>query len=527
MTVNLDNDEELLDFLANKIYPTGIPEVFVNGALKDTKFIFDEQNDISVALSWIWLKKYVPIYLKSYQKAPFLMVVDDKESRKEEWFLRVLAKGDKVYHFDGESVPAELVSKIKTVSNYLEFIADRYLTVLLSENKRKAVYPNLLEQIIGKGYNERLAKDYGTLFEYVLPRADEWREVYGELYHTKIATTAKMTAGTSDILSLSSGFKVVQLLTPDALDMEAKSMGHCLGKGGYDCFLNDKKAQIYSLRDADDRPHATVLVRGGKVLECKGKADKPVVMRYVPYLKDMFNKLDIVLEQDLANMGLCRDVNGVLHSIFDIPEGTVFDILNLRNTNISCLPHKLVVNNSIDLSGTNISALPNDLVVNGNMYLRNVCISYLPDNFCVGRALFCGFSEIKEFPKGLKVGTDFDLSYAKIKSLPDDLQVGRSLFLNNSNISELPENLCVKGTLDLSESKITELPDKLSAEAIIVRRCNDLAYISPQIPSDKIIGLDEMLIDRMKSDYEQLHSYNKNFSLNMPTLVSYYKDNQR
>ncbi len=53
------------------------------------------------------------------------------------------------------------------------------------------------------------------------------------------------------------GYEVVMLLSPEALDVEGRRMGHCIGQGAYDKLLSDPSLRYASIRK-DGTPVATV-----------------------------------------------------------------------------------------------------------------------------------------------------------------------------------------------------------------------------------------------------------------------------
>lgn len=65
----------------------------------------------------------------------------------------------------------------------------------------------------------------------------------------------------SFLADLSNGYSIVEMLTPEALDLESASMHHCVGHGSYDARLRAGWARFLSVRDRKRRPVATVALR--------------------------------------------------------------------------------------------------------------------------------------------------------------------------------------------------------------------------------------------------------------------------
>jgi hypothetical protein len=70
------------------------------------------------------------------------------------------------------------------------------------------------------------------------------------------------------------------------------SMGHCVGNG--DNYIKQAQRgthQYYSLRDAQNNPHATLEIEGNKnLLQAKGKGNQKPVSRYQPYIVDFIKQ---------------------------------------------------------------------------------------------------------------------------------------------------------------------------------------------------------------------------------------------
>lgn len=68
-------------------------------------------------------------------------------------------------------------------------------------------------------------------------------------------------------------FHLVQLKTSAALKSESIAMRHCVGHGAYDEHLATDDYYLLSLRDKSGRPHMTIEVRDGEILQSRGKAN--------------------------------------------------------------------------------------------------------------------------------------------------------------------------------------------------------------------------------------------------------------
>lgn len=106
------------------------------------------------------------------------------------------------------------------------------------------------------------------------------------------------------IYDFGDGFRMVQLLTPTSLDKETKILGHCVGKGGYDEAVEKGTVKIYSLRDKDNLPVATMDVRGNSVNQVKGKRNGPVDEAAHSHIWKFILRNKLTLDKDHDNVGL-------------------------------------------------------------------------------------------------------------------------------------------------------------------------------------------------------------------------------
>lgn len=63
------------------------------------------------------------------------------------------------------------------------------------------------------------------------------------------------------VADLGDGYTLVQMLTPEALDLESARMHHCIGHGAYDQRLKTGWSRFMSVRDRKRRPAATIELR--------------------------------------------------------------------------------------------------------------------------------------------------------------------------------------------------------------------------------------------------------------------------
>ena len=231
-----------------------------------------------------------------------------------------------------------------------------------------------------------------------------------QLNQKHAAQLAPEGEGEKTVMELNNGFRIVQLLTPSALDREGFAMGHCIGQGAYDKRLKNSSRQYFSLRDNKNEPHVSIEVdvASHAVTQCQGKENKPPVGKYLPYLQAYLRQEKYKLEASANHTGLV-EADGEYHDIYNLPE-------------------RLEVGGGLDLQGTGITRLPEGLKVGGNLYLQGTGITRLPEGLKVGGGLLLHGTGITRLPERLEVGGDLYLHGTGITVLPEGLKIGGQVY---------------------------------------------------------------------------------------------------
>ncbi len=205
------------------------------------------------------------------------------------------------------------------------------------------------------------------------------------------------------------GARIVRLMTLEALKYEGSSMGNCIGSGSYDeAFLSGEEV-FYSLRDTQNKPHATMEVGvGGNILrQCKGKENKPPVEKYMPMLQAFLTEQKFILNESAAYCGLVQGDEGQYYSISKLPDGlSVSRDLDLSSCTLAQLPKGLSVGGHLNLIGcTSLTQLPEDLSVGGSLNLfACTSLTQLPEGLSIGKSLnlYC-CTALTSIPRTIKV----------------------------------------------------------------------------------------------------------------------------
>lgn len=121
-------------------------------------------------------------------------------------------------------------------------------------------------------------------FEVAEQRSVKWHQ---EMQRRAPATPVEED-GAQIIKTYTDGYTWRRVVGRAAMDREGNAMGHCVGRLSYYQMVIRAKTEIVSLRDQQNEPHVTIEIgRGGTTIhQIKGKANKDVLPKYLPYVED-------------------------------------------------------------------------------------------------------------------------------------------------------------------------------------------------------------------------------------------------
>lgn len=115
---------------------------------------------------------------------------------------------------------------------------------------------------------------------------------------------AHIVEGHKDVVKVKafkeSGLTLVRLKGKAAYEREGFLMRHCVAS-----YFGKKESKIYSLRDKDNVPHATLEITGGEVQQIKGKGNGSIHPNYIDavvYFLEKVAKLE-VRSSEMQNLG--------------------------------------------------------------------------------------------------------------------------------------------------------------------------------------------------------------------------------
>lgn len=438
MVVNLLNDKALNDFLIDFVWNgRGLPKILDGKSqqnLQDVKYLEENKDIVVRSILTQCVKHRMRAFLTENENYPFLIPVSMREDLPD-WAKMALEKGEKIYEFDARKMTEKMRHDLTTIRDFLYSIADDYV--------EKSIV-----RAIDTKKNPKVRLDYLKTnnelesFDIVLQQAEKWHSNMAKLAEKK-AKNEKMyresLGGTKFVMDLPDGLKAYQLMTPQALDFESAYMGHCVGKGSYDKYVSEGSIKIYSVRDENGEPHATLEVRGQDVYQCKGKGNKTPVQKYIPAIQKFVEVQKLEILHDMKNIGLIKRA-GKYYSVYDLPDG-------------------FVINGDLDLSDTDFTGVNLNIVVTGKLNISKA--KNLP--------AVLDFSRIKKVDlrdndlssvREIKCPSDY-IDLIRVRNLPKILDFSRTkqVDLSGADLSGVHEIKCPSDYIDLV--KVKNLPQIL------------------------------------------------------------------
>ena len=514
MSVNLLNDKELNDYLIDLVWgERGMP-IILDGQsqenMMDANYIEQNKDAIVRSILTQYMKHRIRAYLTESEDYPFLTPVS-KRADLPDWATRALDAGQKVYSFDTAKMTGQMRHDLTTIRDFLYSAAESYVdktVIAIKENiqKDKKKLPKVRLDYL------KTSNEYST-FEKTLAQAEKWHEHMAELAAKKEKNEQMYKAslaGTQFIMDLPNGMRAYQLMTPQALDFESEYMGHCVGRGGYDKDVTNGSVKIYSIRDNNGEPHATLEVRGQNVFQCKGKGNKTPVQRYIPAVQHFVEAQKLEIKHDMKNIGLIKQ-DGKYYSIYDLPNGFVVrGDLDLSGMDLADVNLNIKVTGKLDLAkAKNIKLHPKtDFSGTRAVNLSHTDLSGVREIKCPAEKINLG--GCKNLPPVLDFSTTKNalLAYADLsgvreikspsekidlnrcKNLPPvlDFSTTKNVILAYADLSGVRE---IKGsTEEINLSRITaKLPPILdfSGTKIVILSFSDLSGVSEiKLPTETI-----------------------------------------
>ncbi len=360
-----------------------------NDKINNILDLFLKEKEVTDIFVINWLKKKVNNYINSTGKFLNLYNPTEDDKQKYPWLNKAIDNNQEIYRF------TEVAGFRMRVDSVIDWVK--------SLNKEDEDYKKL----------DRIS------FEQALERHDRWMKKNDGILRddSKLVKT---------IYSFPDGYKIVELPDDFCKTREGQLMGHCVGQGKY------SGKTIFSLRDRKNNPHATLELKGNRVVQLQGKENKDVVEKYHPYLQEFFTNSEYTLTEGYyTKIGLIK-LNNEVYKINEIPDGLVIEnetYTDLENCEIlTKLPNNLTVNHYLNLNGCiNLVKIGDNLKVGTNLDLGG-CVNLVKigDNLRVGHVLnLSNCTSLARLPYDTKVGSSVILDrYSKIR-FPEHLKILR------------------------------------------------------------------------------------------------------
>jgi len=148
----------------------------------------------------------------------------------------------------------------------------------------------IVDYLNGEAPSEIPSNFYDSEFSEVMDLAGAWHDRIG-----------KGNVHTGDyrhkdvVYKFDNGFTIVDVNTEHDLGIEGQKMGHCVGSPGmgYCDDVASGKSTIYSLRDKNNDPHATIETYGGAVDQIKGNGNSKPKDRYAKMILQWLKTTDL------------------------------------------------------------------------------------------------------------------------------------------------------------------------------------------------------------------------------------------
>jgi hypothetical protein len=149
----------------------------------------------------------------------------------------------------------------------------------------------IIEHVLDWIENEKPPKLEKMIWEEALSSAEKWSKAQqkkGE--HIK-----EIAEDTELVMDFKDGFRFMKLIGKRAYEREGYLMGHCVAS------YYGKDDEIYSLRDKNNMPHATISKSSQQI---KGRGNGSIHPKYIRYVVEFLEFLKVpVRDSEMANLG--------------------------------------------------------------------------------------------------------------------------------------------------------------------------------------------------------------------------------
>jgi hypothetical protein len=262
------------------------------------------------------------------------------------------------------------------------------------------------------------------------------------------------------VMEFPKGYRLVRLMSPQALDVESAFMQHCIGHGSYDTRVVDGTGEYYSLRDRSNRPHATLeltMSDEGRYLEqLRGKQNVAPLRRYLAMMSAFFAANPDIDRKSMAAAGYLFSKDGALHHDTDLPDGVEFAgaVKLMGGSNWRAARSRTV--------------LPSGLKVGGHLTIgRDANVAFGDGTLVTGDLMAFAAAQI-EIAASVGIQGSVNLDGSKTVIIGDNVHFRRNLVLRRAGTASIGSGVVVDGDLDIIGSGITALPDDIAIRGKLI-----------------------------------------------------------
>ena len=175
---------------------------------------------------------------------------------------------------------------------------DVFLWLERRNKQGKLIDQQEVEHIIDFFLSDKAPKRFVRMsYKNAKQKAHDWVEVMNK----KGAEIEEGQEDTEVVLDFGDGFKFVRLIGENAYKREGVLMRHCVAS------YYGRDVEVYSLRDAKNRPHCTI----EKDIQIKGKGNGSICPKYIDYVIRFLEWTGMrIRPSEMANLGY-KDANGI------------------------------------------------------------------------------------------------------------------------------------------------------------------------------------------------------------------------
>lgn len=281
----------------------------------------------------VWLKKKLRTFLLNSPE--YLTRLDPKNIsiKLPDFATAALEKGEEVFVFDPNGRVTEMKDSLQHVLDWFDAM---HRTIEAGADSMNDVATNDFRMT-----QKEVEKLQKINLGQITAAADAWFNHMG----TRLRGVKKEIAGVEIIHTWPDGYYVVRYTDPQVMRLDGRDLQNCLQHGNYWSQVRHGTNQVFGIRKPNDE--AVVGIRTEKkewrsseiraalaagksaeeagtweLVECKGKANKPPIDAYIPYVVDflrLMKNINIENNSDLKAAGVFYS-NGNFGSFADVAE---------------------------------------------------------------------------------------------------------------------------------------------------------------------------------------------------------------